>query len=346
MASFLWTMTYRQSWVLICHIAFTYLFIYYILPRYYTYKKKWITTTGIFLLLLLALFVLNYCVVYLIHLHNSNQDSKAGVPLLQIDTLDRVKSVFFQIAFNLTTVVGIAVIIKLMKRWLHKQKETALIIEEKGRAELQLLKAQVHPHFLFNSLNNIYAFALEGSSKAPEMIQKLVGLLKYMLQECKQPLVSVATELEMISDYVSLEIIRYGDRLKIAMEFPPAGHTQQIAPLLLIPFVENSFKHGTSKMLARPYVQLDISIQQNILFFTLTNSKPIVSDEIVPNVNRGLGLKNVKKRLSLLYPNRHELRIIEKPTTYTVWLKIVLSDKPRTESHKYITKEIPVYERP
>jgi LytS/YehU family sensor histidine kinase len=209
---------------------------------------------------------------------------------------------------------------------------------------LQLLKAQIHPHFLFNSLNNIYSFALENSPKAPEMIQKLSGLLQYMLYGCKQSRVPLEKEIKMIEDYLSLEKIRYGDRLKIEVEIQPFNNHQLISPLLLIPFVENSFKHGTSKMLARPYVILNSTVQDDVFYFKLSNSKPSSDEEISVNGNRGLGLKNVKKRLELLYPDRHELYIMDDPTSYTVWLRIDLGKTKTGNLNSFSKNEIPAYE--
>lgn len=248
------------------------------------------------------------------------------------------------VLFNFPTVAGLAVSIKLLKKWWLKQKEAAQASKEKISAELQLLKAQVHPHFLFNSLNNIYSFALEGSAKAPEMIQKLSGLLHYMIYECKLPQVPLEKELNMLDDYISLEKIRYGEPLRIEMHMHLDRCHHMIAPLLLIPFVENSFKHGTSKMLADPYVLLTVTVKEGILYFNLTNSKPSGLEEISFNSNCGIGLKNVKKRLDLLYPGKHELQIINHESSYSVWLKIDLkkvADKRIKEMHQ---KEIPVYE--
>ena len=139
------------------------------------------------------------------------------------------------------------------------------MIREKINAELQLLKAQVHPHFLFNTLNNIYSFILNGSDRAPEMIKKLSSLLHYILNDCNQQLVSLEKELSMIQDYIALEQIRYGDRLNLSMHIQGSAKDKMISPLLLIPFVENSFKHGTSRMLTHPWVKLDISLRRIFL---------------------------------------------------------------------------------
>ena len=137
--------------------------------------------------------------------------------------------------------------------------------------------------------------------------------------------------------------IRYGERLKLNVDISFSSENKLIAPLLLIPFVENSFKHGTSKMLAHPEVNLTITADESVLYFKLLNSRPNEIEEVSASGNHGLGLKNVKKRLQLLYPNLHELQIAEEPATYSVWMKIALNETlPRT--HTATLKEAPVYE--
>ena len=341
----IWEITYRQSSILLCHIVFTYSVLYFILPRYLSKSKKWVSTTGLLLLILAACLAMHYFFVYLTSIDAINSHLKRGLPSTGVLTTRLIlERTMGTVTFNLATVMGIAVSIKLMKRWWLQQKETAQAENEKANAELQLLKAQIHPHFLFNSLNNIYSFALESSPKAPEMIQKLSGLLQYMLYGCKQSLVPLEKEMKMIGDYLSLEKIRYGDRLNIEVEVQPYNDHQLISPLLLIPFVENSFKHGTSKMLAHPYVKLDSRVQDNTFYFKLTNSKPSEVDEISGNSDRGLGLKNVRRRLALLYPHKHELYIMDDPTSYSVWLKISLEETKGGHVNNFSKNEITSYE--
>lgn len=294
---------------------------------------------------------MDYYITFLTIIDTSNSMVKQGIGSAKLSTGLIISRTVVPATFNLATLIGLTVSIKLMKRWWLKQKETDQVSKEKIIAQLQLLKAQIHPHFLFNSLNNIYSFALEASSKAPEMILKLSDLLHYMLYDCKQPLVPVEKELKMIKDYISLEQIRYGERLslKVAIREIQSGHNVKtepklIAPLLLIPFVENSFKHGTSKMLTDPSVVLNIVIDDSILFFWLTNSKPIENRTKPVNNNRGLGLKNVKKRLELLYPDRHELQITENNSEYSVWLKIVLKESKSRDKKISSLKQEPVYD--
>jgi LytS/YehU family sensor histidine kinase len=194
-----------------------------------------------------------------------------------------------------------------------------------------LLKAQIHPHFLFNTLNNIYFFALNASPKAPQMIKKLSGLLNYILYECNYQWVPLEKEINMISDYMALEKIRYGEQMEMTVEIVDGSlagkgvRNRLISPLLLVPFVENSFKHGTSEMIDRPFIKLRMEIEGAWLNFSVINSRP----EIYPSlpVKGNIGLKNVKKRLELLYPGEHELKIISDRETFAVDLRLKLYDK-------------------
>lgn len=216
-------------------------------------------------------------------------------------------------------------------------RETEEVAREKARAELQLLKAQIHPHFLFNTLNNIYFFTLNVSPHAPGMIKKLSGLLHYILHECDQPLVPLEKELKMIEDYIALEKIRYSDKMQMTVTIKGDTRNKSIAPLLLIPFVENSFKHGASKMIIHPKINMEITIEGNELALFITNTKPQQAEPT--SRQAGLGLKNVNKRLQLLYPGKHELEIISEPESHTVFLKISLSEisisKTKTEEIKH-----------
>ena len=245
-----------------------------------------------------------------------------------------------QILFNYPTVVGFALAIKLMKNWYLKQKEAAQVAREKINAELQLLKAQVHPHFLFNTLNNIYSFIINDSPAATEAIKKLSTLLRYIIYECNQPLVKLEKELKMIKGYIDLEQIRYGENFNMSLQIQGNAVNKMICPLLIIPFLENSFKHGASQMLTHPWVNLDIVIEEEYLYFNLSNSKPILTAE--KPVIKGLGLSNVKKRLAILYPGTHSLNITDDVMSFSVSLKVPLF-KPNENLQEFIT-ERQIYE--
>src|ERR1700712_1068009 len=211
--------------------------------------------------------------------------------------------------------------LSLGKQWLLKQREFLQAQQEKMTAELQLLKAQVHPHFLFNTLNNIYSFSLEGSPKTPELILKLSSLLSYMLYDCKAEEVRLEKEVEIMKDYIDLEKERYGDTLEISWTAEGDIRDNYISPLLMLPFLENAFKHGASEQIEKPWMGVDISVANNLLKFKITNSK----NEYIPHSSNGIGISNVKKRLELLHPGKFELKINDEGDFFAVSLMIKLS---------------------
>lgn len=313
----------------VVHMLLVYGVIYFFLPKY---LLKNINKIGLSFSLFVFIIVVA-CFNYLNFLMTFSISTRLGAFEKMPDMNFIIPIWFRQIVFNYPTVVGIALAIKLMKRWYLKQKETEQVAREKINAELQLLKSQVHPHFLFNTLNNIYSFILSGSDKAPAMIKKLSGLLKYILYDCNHRLVSLGKELSMIQDYIALEQIRYGDRLNLNLLLHGSPEGKMISPLLLIPFVENSFKHGTSRMISHPWVRLEIDVDHNFLELRLSNNKPQNNGDHVNK--KGIGLNNVKKRLQLIYPESHSLSIIDNDMSYDVHLKIELHTNENLEEDKH-----------
>ncbi len=220
--------------------------------------------------------------------------------------------------------------LKTVKTWHLKQVENETLTREKANAELQLLKAQIHPHFLFNTLNNIYSFTLTKSPLAAELVQKLSDMLNYMITDCNQTLVPLKKEIQLLKDYIGLEKVRYGDRLDIQMHINGDYENCMIVPLLMIPFVENCFKHGASMMRGKQWMHLIININENNLDFNLSNSKPSKPSA----TKHGIGLLNVHKRLELLYPGKHQLDIKSTENTFSVELKIELQTQSVTTIEK------------
>ena len=311
-------------------IALIYALIYWLLPNYYFKRKNLFLAGGITISVLLIFYFVSAVFLYIVVIYG------------QIAGTNRLTDGAWAFKFNLRPalvnhvsslpiVLGFALMIKFVKRWWQKQKETELLAKEKTKAELQLLKAQVHPHFLFNTLNNIYYFTLTNSTQAPVMIKKLSGMLHYILNECDQPLVPLEKEIKMIQDYMALEKIRYAEQMQMTIDIEDNYTGKMIAPLLLIPFVENCFKHGASKMITEPWVKLYIYIENNRLHFSIRNSKPPSKDPIAAKAclagrQGNIGLKNVRKRLELLYPGTHELNIVSEPDSYAVYLIVQLQD--------------------
>ena len=318
------------------YMGLIYGIIYIFLPRYLSKNKNWKVTTVFLLFFISIIALINYLffiLVFSISTHLGYFPTMPGMEFI-VPVWGR------QILFNYPTIVGFALAIKLLKNWYLKQKEAAQVAREKINAELQLLKAQVHPHFLFNTLNNIYSFIINDSPAATEAIKKLSTLLRYIIYECNQPLVKLEKELKMIKGYIDLEQIRYGENFNMSLQIQGNAVNKMICPLLIIPFLENSFKHGASQMLTHPWVNLDIVIEEEYLYFNLSNSKPILTAE--KTIIKGLGLSNVKKRLAILYPGTHSLNITDDVMSFSVSLKVPLF-KPNENLQKFIT-ERQIYE--
>ncbi|WP_069659145.1 sensor histidine kinase [Arcticibacter eurypsychrophilus] len=200
------------------------------------------------------------------------------------------------------TIGGLAAAIKLMKCFYEKEQAALNMEKDKVNAELQMLKAQLHPHFLFNTLNNIYSYTQDVSVVASNMIFGLSELLRYMLYECNQPFVPLDKEIKMIGDYIALEKVRYDAHLDLSVNMPESSGTLRIAPLLLLPLVENCFKHGASKMIRDPWISIELTLDETVLVMKLVNGK-------VPGLkasSSGIGTANTQKRLDLIYAGKYE----------------------------------------
>jgi len=229
-------------------------------------------------------------------------------------------SLFFIILILLTT------LLKLSKSWfLVNQLQRELLEKEKQRVqeELKALKAQVNPHFFFNTLNSIYSMSLDKDERLPATVLQLSELMRYFLYQSNEDLVPLAKEIEVLKDYIALQRIRSDEKLDIKTVIEGDAEQQKIAPLLLIPFLENSFKHGVKGDVGATFIDLKISLNGNSLNFLLENNKGTV-DVVEKNDNKGLGLANVKRRLDLLYPARHHLIIQDQGKDFIVNLQLQL----------------------
>jgi LytS/YehU family sensor histidine kinase len=230
------------------------------------------------------------------------------------------------------TIGGLAAAIKLLKYYYVKEQRNLQLQKEKAEAQLQLLKAQVHPHFLFNTLNNIYSHTQGKAPVAAQLVMGLSEMLRFMLYEGNQSLVPLSKELKMVQDYISLEKIRYDDHLDVHIDVPANTDDLHITPMLLLPLVENCFKHGTSNMLEQPWLSLHIRIEDGTMHMKLINGKPVETGK-QRDEHEGIGIKNVRARLELLYPGRHTLTITDDPDVFVVNLQLQL-DKKATAKKK------------
>jgi sensor histidine kinase YesM len=222
-------------------------------------------------------------------------------------------------------VAGIAISINLLNYWYRQKQKTTEVQNEKMATELDLLKSQIHPHFLFNTLNNLYSFTLEKSEKAPEIILKLSNLLRFMIYESNVAFIPLHKEISILQQYIDLEQLRYGDRLDVSFTVNGDLDKKQIAPLLLLPFLENVFKHGINHQTDHCWISFDLRVSGPFIYLKLINSKD--NDEI-PGISQfsGTGLQNVKRRLELLYPDQYKLETLEMEEVFIVNLALEVAD--------------------
>ncbi len=204
-----------------------------------------------------------------------------------------------------------------------KQKEVEQLKDAVRQSELQFLRSQINPHFLFNNLNNLYSYALEGSEKTPEIILELSGLLRYMLYECKDDYVSLEKEVTQLENFIGLNTLQVEDRGRVRFDKKGDFNRYQIAPLILVVFVENAFKHSFSSLSHGIDIRINLSVDEaGNLKFTCQNRFLAVKQ--IEQVAHGIGLENVSKRLELLYPGRHQLATRIKADEFHVDLEIKL----------------------
>jgi hypothetical protein len=306
-------------------MLYSYPLIYWILPRYLL-KGRYVLFTAIILLWAVGGYFLNYVFRAFIFI-----PLQEVLPFNSIDRNPWQPNSFLV----LTTTAGIVCIISLFKQWLLKQQQLLQAEKEKVTAELRLLKAQVHPHFLFNTLNNIYSFSLTRSPETPGMILRLSSLLSYMLYDCKADEVPLEKEIEVMNNYIELEKARYGDNIDISVNIEGDVQDKFIAPLLLLPFLENAFKHGTSEQLEKPWLSMDLMVKQHCLYCKIANSK----SNPVASKTSGIDIENVRKRLQFIYADRHELKTSDEGDFFVVSLRVELVNYVK----KYHETALPAY---
>jgi hypothetical protein len=310
------------------HMFVAYSMVYILVPRLLI-KGRYVYSIFALCLLFLITGVLNaFLAPHVGQLRNSIID-----PLLQSPLPRRYSPVsfYYSIMAGLrggVTVGGFAATIKLMKYWYMKEQRNLQLQKENAEAQLQLLKAQVHPHFLFNTMNNIYSYTQNTSSVASKLVMGLSDLLRYILYAGNQATVPLDKELKMLEDYITLEKVRYDERLDVQLELPKNAENYFISPLLLLPLVENCFKHGLSHMVEQPWISLRISMENNFMVMKLVNGK--AGNYEGQEGSSGIGLKNVQKRLELIYPQKHQLKITDEEDVFIVDLKIELEKRSVT----------------
>lgn len=201
-----------------------------------------------------------------------------------------------------------------------KEKEMAQLKSEKLKAEMDFLKSQTNPHFLFNALNNIYTLSVIKSDRTPENLLKLSDMLRYMLYDCKADRVPLKKELEYIDNFVALNQLKDSQGLNIKIKLDRSQPNLMVAPLIFIPFIENAFKHSKIEDLEKGWIEIELNIIDTVIHFNVRNSIP--EKAYTKDTIGGIGLKNVKRQLELIYPEKHSLDIVQKDSVFEIILKI------------------------
>lgn len=300
-------------------MGLVYFNMYYLMPRYLL-QKRYAEFFFYLLLVMTAVAALMQYVLlpFLIHpLFCPSTCTENNLTLYRL-----IKNVV-----NLNYVVAITAVIALLKNWYRHQQAAQLLTQDKLEAELKFLKAQIHPHFLFNTLNSLYSLTLKKSDNAPEVVLKLSGLMDYMLYDATAAKVPLEKELDYIKNYIDLERIRYGNRVDV--QFTESGDIsgKSIAPMMLLPFVENAFKHGVTTETENAWIRIDVKMLEQQLVLLVENCK---CGEKASGNNRdmasGIGLRNLQRRLELLYEGRYSLETEDEADSYAARLELDLSE--------------------
>lgn len=305
--------------LLFTHLFFCYIILHYFLPNFLL-KKKYLGLLTSVLVLCTVSIPLGYFLYSLVY---SFVDRLFHLDVTGINQHILWTSISAGLIGSIKVTL-VVVAITLLKRWWRKQKEKEKLEKEKINTELQLLKAQIHPAFLFSTLTNIIAHARVASPSAPEMLIKLSDLLSYMLYECDEPEVGLVKEISMVKDYMGLEKTRQGERLEMTIQVNGKVNGQMISPLILLPFIDNSLSYCNNERLEQAWINLVITVDGDNLSMKLINGMPpgIAGDTRKDEQP----LANVKKRLQLLYPGRHELKINAEQELLMVHLNLKLGE--------------------
>jgi LytS/YehU family sensor histidine kinase len=312
-------------WGVVYVIALNFILFEYTIP-FVLRKRKTIIYNILLGILFLGVYMMLYsCVSYVwrlvgIQLH-------VYTPLKDFSDVDQVLE--NQMAYSMGSVFFFGIIRHIYNYIKLKQAGQQLRIEKQA-AELNYLRAQTNPHFLFNTLNNIYSLSRDKSDLAPESILRLSKILRFMLYETGGEFISVEQELKIVTDYIALEELRYDESLRINFNYDVEDMKQAIPPLLLIPLVENAFKHGVSETRGNPFVDIHLSIRNRQLAFVVKNSTEAGSEE--RTIKENIGLSNLRRQLELLYTD-YNLSVQRSDGAFIAILKINLASHVGNKVH-------------
>jgi two-component system LytT family sensor kinase len=296
-------------------IVITYVNLYLLMPLYYYHEKYIRYALSLVLLLLASGIMMRFFTHFLILPWEQVHDP---VRYQQETKHFWIPVRILRLSIESCPVIAVTMVAQLMRNAWHRERNLRKLEQEKFTAEMGLLKAQINPHFFFNTLNTLYGLVLKKSEKAGKFALRLSDLMHYMLYEASADKVLLKNEISHIDNYISVEQMRFADRLDLSFQYSGDIEDKLIAPLILLPFIENAFKHGITDDAG--WITINIKVINNRLFMKVENSIPAN----VKTSNHGIGLENVKKRLELTYPARHELKITADKLLFEVDFKLDL----------------------
>jgi len=284
--------------------------LYYLIPNYLA-KRAFVY---LMLVMILCAIVTPLEVFVLYVKFSENSDFRTFLVSIQLDIY--IGNIF---------VTLISTVLRLIMDWWRYQNEKQVLLTQTMQSELRFLKSQINPHFLFNTLNNLYALTLKKSDKAPEIVLKLSEIMRYMLYECNEKRVLLSKEILYMHNYLDLERLRQPKEADISFTVEGNISDQMIAPLLFVPFVENSFKHGLNLHVKDGgFVRMYLRVHGEDMEFHIENSKADALPRMDHRRSGGIGLVNVRQRLQILYPENHTLIVNDEPDVYAVTLLLKL----------------------
>jgi sensor histidine kinase YesM len=290
-------------------VIFFYINYYFIIPQYY-FSRHYL----IYAIILILIFAVVCFLPSIIFANISDTDFETS-GLKQFKIFGFVIYQFGHNLFLYASAFSFGLLLAVNKRLFNAR-------EEKRDIEINFLKAQINPHFLFNVLNNIYSLALYKSDDAPDAIAKLSSLMRYVTAQATQTTVPIADEIEYLSNYVDLQKLRLTNKTKVHLSIVNIDDSYFISPLIIIPFIENAFKYGVSTELDST-IDININMQQHLFLLSVQNNNVAKITEVSSN---NLGIKNAQSQLEFIYPNKHTLTITQEDNTYHVNLTINLKN--------------------
>jgi two-component system LytT family sensor kinase len=303
--SSIWPLFVVTSVYFIFNASSFYLTAYYLFPKYLHTRKYLKFAVSFLAVIFIFSLMLSICLYFLFRDYSK-------------EVVANKQFLFFTAFFAIVTIVGILSSAKLVSEKIRNDRSAERLESERMAAELQYLRAQVNPHFLFNAINSIYFLIKKDADVAAATLIKLSDLLRFQLYDCSDEKIAIEKEVEYLNNFVALEKIRKGEKIKV--DFVASSELQgfQVAPFMLMPFVENAFKYVSGFSSNENKIIVKLWREENQFHAHFFNT----TDNLVRSAVGGIGHKNVKRRLELIYPGKHQLQIVERPGTYKVMLRL------------------------